>query len=158
MPRSHHLHGHAEFAARRRLKILLIDDNESDASLVEQTFAALRLHHDLQMIKDSEQALAFLNSAEPADLPDLMLVDMHMPKRDGIEVLSAIRSNPKLRAIPVILWTSSHDAEDAYHAYECGANAFLRKPERDFTDLIGDLDRFWFRRAELPLKREVGSG
>src|SRR5882724_9109911 len=109
MQRSHHLHGPADFAARRRLKILLVDDNESDTSLVEQTFGALRLNHDLQIMNNSDQVVAFLNDAEPADLPDLMLVDMHMPKRDGIEVLSAMRSNPKLRAIPVILWTSSHD-------------------------------------------------
>jgi chemotaxis family two-component system response regulator Rcp1 len=156
MQRSHHLHLRGEQMDRRRLKILLVDDNESDASLVEQTFAALRLHHDLQIIKDSEQALAFLNDSEAADLPDLMLVDLHMPKRDGIEVLSAIRGNPKLRPIPVIVWTSSQDADDAHHAYECGANAFLQKPERDFADLIGDLDRFWFRRAELP--RRTGSG
>ncbi len=129
---------------------MLIDDNALHASLMLEAFQALRLDHDLHVVHDSDEALRLLTSAEAERLPALILVDLHMPKRDGFEVLSMIRSSPKLRAIPVIMMTSSDDADHVLRAYECCANAFLRKPRTDFVDLVGDLDRFWFRRAELP--------
>jgi CheY-like chemotaxis protein len=73
-----------------------------------------------------------------------------MPKIDGFEVLSAVRQHPKLCLIPVIMLSSSRDQRDVRRAHELGANSYLCKATHDFTDLVGDFDRYWLRRAELP--------
>ena len=124
MRRLQHLRGDGDARSGSRLKILLIDDNESEAALVKEAFSALRLNHDLQILHDSDEALALLSKAERHRLPALILLDVQMPKRDGFEILAAIRTNPSLRAIPVIMLSSSDNAENVYRAYECGANAF----------------------------------
>ena len=79
-----------------------------------------------------------------------------MPGIDGFELLSAIRDNPKLRIIPVVVVSSSTNPEDVARAYALGANAYVAKPEQNFLDLVGDFDRFWLRRARLPRPKDSG--
>lgn len=129
------------------MKILLAEDNETDIWLFQAAFQALGIHHDLEVARDGERALVRLREGRP---PDLILLDINMPKLDGFEVLSAIREHPKLRLIPVIMLSSSRDQRDVRRAHELGANSYLCKATQDFTDLVGDFDRYWLRRAEIP--------
>jgi CheY-like chemotaxis protein len=89
-------------------------------------------------------------AAEHQVLPALILLDLNLPKLDGFEVLRAIRADARLRAIPVVVVSSSSDGRQVRQAYELGANAYMVKPLNDFVDLVGDFERFWLQRAELP--------
>lgn len=129
------------------MKILLVEDNETDIWLFQEAFEALNIRHDLEIARDGERALARLRSHPP---PDLILLDINMPKLDGFEVLEAVRQHPMLCLIPVIMLSSSRDQRDVRRAHELGANSYLCKATQDFTDLVGDFDRYWLRRAELP--------
>jgi CheY-like chemotaxis protein len=92
-----------------------------------------------------------LRSAESGNqLPALILLDIDLPKMDGFEVLGAIRADPRQRAIPVIVFTASPDQRQVRRAYELGANAYVCKPLDQFVDVVGDLERFWLQRAQLP--------
>jgi len=83
-------------------------------------------------------------------LPALIMLDLNLPKMDGFEILRTIRGDSKLRVIPVIVLSSSSEERQVRRAYELGAIAYVVKPMNDFVDLVGDLERFWLRRAELP--------
>ena len=98
------------------------------------------------------------SSEDIACLPDLILLDINMPKVDGFEVLSTIRQSPNLRTIPVIILSSSCEERDVYRAYDLGANCYLSKPMEEFADLVGDFNRFWLKRARLPVHRNTQAG
>ena len=134
----------------QRLKILLAEDNDADVWLFRQAFQTLQIQHDIQVVRDGEAVLEVLTALEPAALPQIILLDINMPKMDGFAALDAIRANPKLRAIPVIMLSSSRDPQDVRRAHELGANSYIHKSISDFADLVGDFDRFWLRRALLP--------
>lgn len=131
------------------MKILLVEDNETDAWLFQEAFRALSVAHELEIARDGEHALHLLRGGQP---PHLILSDIHMPKMDGFALLSAIRGDPALALIPVIMLSSSIDPRDVRRAHQLGANSYLCKATRDFTDLVGDFERYWLRRAELPGK------
>jgi CheY-like chemotaxis protein len=136
---------------QQRVKILLIDDSEADVYLFQEAFRAVQSLHELDIVRDGEQALQYLLAAAVnAILPALVMLDLNLPKMDGFEILRAIRADSKLRVIPVIVLSSSSEDRQVRRAYELGANAYLVKPMNDFADLVGDLERFWLRRAELP--------
>jgi len=133
------------------MKILLIEDSEADVYLFQEAFRGLQTIHELEVVRDGEQALQHLHAAAGLlHLPAMLLLDLNLPKMDGFEVLRTIRADPKLRAIPVVVLSSSSDRRQVYRAYEMGANAYIVKPMNDFVDLVGDFERFWLRRAELP--------
>ena len=133
------------------MKILLIDDSDADVYLFQEAFRGLQSVHELEIARDGEAALQHLHAAaERQLLPALILLDLNLPKVDGFEVLRAIRADSKLRAIPVFVVSSSSDVRQVRQAYELGANAYMVKPLEDFVDLVGDFERFWLRRAELP--------
>jgi CheY-like chemotaxis protein len=137
-------------AARRRLKILLVEDNDADVWLFQEAFAALNIQHDLEIAYDGAQAITRLQDIEQDPPPDLILLDLNMPGIDGFEVLSFVRSEPRLCTIPVIILSSSRDQRDVRRAHELGANSFVCKSVDDFSDLVGDFNRYWLARAELP--------
>jgi CheY-like chemotaxis protein len=132
----------------RRLKILLVEDNEADVWLFKEAFKALEVIHDLETAKDGAEALLRLQKA--GNPPDVILLDINMPRVDGFEVLTYIRSHPRLCVIPVIVLSSSRDERDVRRAHELGANSYLCKTTDDFSDLVGDFNRYWLKRAELP--------
>jgi CheY-like chemotaxis protein len=133
------------------MKILLVDDSDADVYLFQEAFRGLQNVHELEVARDGEQALQHLHAAAGNKyLPALILLDLNLPKMDGFEVLRTIRADPKLRAIPVVVFSSSSDRRQVYRAYEMGANAYVAKPMNDFVDLVGDFERFWLQRAELP--------
>ena len=135
---------------RRRLKILLVEDNEADVWLFKEAFAALEIQHDLEVVEGGAEAIGRLEQHETEAPPDLILLDLNMPKVDGFEVLSFVRETPQLCVIPVIVLSSSRDQRDIRRAHELGANSYLCKTTDDFSDLVGDFNRYWLVRAEIP--------
>ncbi|SRR5579883_41708 len=133
---------------RRRLKILLVEDNEADVWLFCEAFEALGIDHDLQVVRDGEMALEMLKAGDI--VPEIILLDINMPKVDGFMLLAAVRAEPKLRTVPIIMLSSSRDQRDIKKAHELGANSFLHKSMSNFSDLVGDFDRYWLKRAEIP--------
>src|SRR5258708_9027994 len=108
--------------------ILLVEDNPDDAGL---TIRALKKHHltnNLLHLEDGEQALKFLFSPETPSLPKLILLDVKMPKVDGIEVLRQIKADPRLKVIPVVILTSSKEQKDIVESSQLGVNAYIVKP------------------------------
>ena len=151
MRHDHDLGDPAGFRPPRRLKILLVEDSEADVWLFCEAFDALRIEHDLHVVRDGERAIELLTSPDRTEaLPEIILLDINMPKIDGFTVLTTVRADPRLRAIPVIMLSSSRDQHDVRRAHELGANSYIYKSISDFSDLVGDFDRFWLRRAEIP--------
>ena len=140
---------------QRPARVLLVEDNEADVRLTRE---ALRESGDdvrLSSVGDGEQALAYLRRQEgyaEAPRPDLVLLDLNLPRKNGLEVLAEMRADAALAAIPVIVLTSSAAQQDVQACYAHGANAFVVKPlELDaFMDLIGAIRGFWLGVAQLP--------
>ncbi len=149
-PSNLQFHNRRNRPSHRRLKILLVEDNEADVWLFKEAFLALEIEHDLEIAEDGAQAIERLEEVETFGSPDLILVDLNMPKVDGFQVLSFIRSTPRLCFIPVIILSSSRDERDVRRAHELGANSYVCKSTDDFSDLVGDFNRYWLVRAELP--------
>ncbi len=135
--------------------LLIVEDNPADVELTRESLVEARLDHELHVAEDGESALGFLRcEGDHADAPrpDLVLLDLNLPRMTGHEVLDAIRQDPWLRAIPVIMLTSSEAAAEIRRSYELGANAFLTKPvDLDrFVAMLRALDAFWLETATLP--------
>lgn len=138
-------------------QILLIEDNSAHAQLLQEAITELDgdVPFSLTLVPDGETAMQRLHERlnDPdAPLPDLALIDLGLPGRDGCEIVEAIRAEPALQQLPVIIWTSSASAEDARRAYAVGANSYLTKP-MDLDTLISQvkaLAAFWFGAARLP--------
>ncbi len=138
--------------------ILIAEDRPDDVLLIKRAFAEAKVHNPIFVVPDGEKALAYLDgigaysdrTAYP--LPDLILLDLKMPKMDGFEVLRAMRNRPDLRRIRVIVLTSSEDIFDINKAYELGASSFLVKPVefQNFAALMRTLSYFWLQRNALP--------
>jgi two-component system, chemotaxis family, response regulator Rcp1 len=137
------------------LEILLVEDNPADARLTREVFEGGRLSTHLNVVSDGEQALAFLRREgiyETAPRPKLVLLDLNLPRKNGLEVLDEMRADAALAVIPVIMLTSSSARHDVEAAYAHGANAFVVKPQDldSFMDLIGTIRGFWLGVAQLP--------
>ena len=135
--------------------ILLVEDNPADVMLTREALSAVSVPHELHVAADGEQALQFVRKQgvhAGAPRPDLVLLDLNLPRRDGREVLAEIKGDPELRTIPVIVLTTSVAAEDVQRAYHDHANAYLQKPVNfdDFRAIISGLESFWLMAARLP--------
>jgi two-component system, chemotaxis family, response regulator Rcp1 len=142
-------------ASHRPARVLLVEDNEADVRLTREALREAGQEVRLSAVGDGEQALAFLRRQagfSDAPRPDLVLLDLNLPRKDGLEVLDELRADPELAQIPVIMLTSSSARSDVEAAYAHGANAFVVKPhELDaFMDLIGAIRSFWLGVAQLP--------
>ena len=116
-----------------------------------------RILNQLSVVEDGEQAMDFLlrsGQYPQAPRPDLILLDLNLPKKDGREILAEIKNNPDLRSIPVVVLTTSQAEEDVMRSYNCGANCFIVKPVdlEQFTSTILSLEDFWFSIVKLPAK------
>jgi len=150
------LFGHQSVASDTRpAHILLVEDSPSDVAL---TLAALRDGHmanEVHVVRDGEQAMSFLRGEPPygdAPRPDLILLDLNLPRKDGREVLSEMKCDERLRAIPVVVLTTSTADADVQHAYESYANAFVSKPVDfdEFFAAIRGIENFWLSIVRLP--------
>lgn len=141
-------------------KILLVEDNPNDAELTLEAFAGSRLANEVVWLKDGQQALDFLycqGAYQGRDRinPVLILLDIKMPRVDGLQVLEKIKGDPILRTIPVVILTSSREEQDLIAGYHRGVNAFVVKPVnfRDFMDSVASLGAFWAVLNETPTMR-----
>jgi CheY-like chemotaxis protein len=136
--------------------ILLVEDNAGDVRLTREALLEAEVAIELVAVPDGEQALAFLRGegeyAANGALPDLILLDLNLPRKNGLEVLEEIKRDDGLRQIPVIMLTTSSSARDIAACYDRGVNCYVVKPLEldDFTALIGSINRFWLQVAQLP--------
>ena len=137
------------------VEILLAEDNPGDVKLTQKALEEGRLVNNLSVVNDGVEAMTFLrNEGEYADAPrpDLVLLDLNMPRKDGREVLEEIKADEELRRIPVVVLTSSDAEEDVVRSYELHANAYLTKPVDfdGFLETLGRLEEFWLQVVKLP--------
>ena len=141
------------------IEILLVEDNEDDIILIEEAFAGAKMMNVINNVRDGEAALAYLRREGPyknAARPGLILLDINMPKKDGFEVLEAIKANPQLQPLPVIMLTTSDREEDVVRSYVYGACSYIRKPvslER-FIDVVKQFEVYWTLVSLVPGRRE----
>lgn len=135
----------------------MVEDNPGDVRLLEEAFHELDARLDLHVAKDGAQALEILFGGKDRWLPDLIFLDLNLPKVSGHEVLGRLKEDPEMRQIPVIVLTSSRAETDIRRAYESHANAYIRKPTSldDLIACIRGFKVFWMETARLP---NVASG
>jgi two-component system response regulator len=140
---------------QRPIDVLLVEDSPSDAELTRKAFQRQRIDMRLHHVWDGVECLQFLErsaSFAEAPRPDLIVLDLNMPRMDGREVLRRVKGNGQLSPIPVVVLTTGGEKTDITEAYQSHANAYLIKPvdlERFFA-LVGEIRRFWLETAELP--------
>lgn len=138
----------------RPFELLLVEDNLADVRLAEEALKQVQAPHRLTVVRDGDAAVEALTGTGTARAaaPDLILLDLNLPRKDGRQILEEIKRDPQLRRIPVIMMTTSGTAEDVLTAYDLNANAFVRKPldVENFLELIRAIEAFWLRSAVLP--------
>ncbi len=137
------------------VKILLVEDNPGDADLVREALRDNKVCNELHVMKDGVEALAFLRRQGPhaqAPRPDLILLDLNLPRKDGREVLEEIKADPDLKRIPVVVLTTSKQEQDILSAYNLNANCYVTKPMDldQFLHVVRSIDTFWFSIVSLP--------
>jgi CheY-like chemotaxis protein len=136
------------------MEILLAEDNPGDVVLTKRALKSGKVLHNLHVVNDGEAALAFLHDVEygQAPRPDLIMLDLNLPKVNGREVLAKIKSNDALGSIPVVVLTTSKAEEDILKAYELHANSFITKPVdwQQFMNVIRLIEEYWFTVVKLP--------
>lgn len=138
--------------------ILLVDDDPGDREITRRALAQCGIDGELHVVEDGDQALEYLEHNGPfanparAPQPHLILLDLNMPGKSGLEVLEQIRRDPRLKRIPVVLWTTSEAEEDIKRAYELGVNSYVVKPTNleECTATIRKLEAYWLDTVKLP--------
>lgn len=131
--------------------ILLVEDNATDAELTMRVLKSRKVVNALHWVKDGAEALDFLFGTgayadrNPAAVPRVVLLDLRLPKVDGLEVLARIKNDPKLKRVPVVVLTSSKEDRDVVQSYELGVNSFVSKPVafEEFSKVVADLGFYW---------------
>lgn len=139
----------------RPIHALLVEDNPGDADLTRETLESSRLLIDIAVAIDGPQALAYLRRESEfaeARRPDLVLLDLNLPKLSGTEVLRELKADPSLKTIPVVVLTSSDAERDIARCYELGASCFVTKPVGlpEFQAIVRSIEGFWFTVVRLP--------
>jgi CheY-like chemotaxis protein len=139
----------------RPIDILLVEDNPGDARLTREALADSTVRNHLHHARDGEEALAFLRHEAPfaqEPTPDLVLLDLNLPRMDGREVLETLKQDPALKHIPVVVLTSSQAEEDILRVYRLHANCFITKPAdlEQLARVVHGIEQFWFTLVKLP--------
>jgi chemotaxis family two-component system response regulator Rcp1 len=142
------------------IEILLVEDNEGDIVLTREAFKESKLNNNLSIVKDGVEALSFLKKEgiySGVPRPDIILLDLNLPKKTGLEVLHEIKSDPKLKTIPVVILTCSKNEDDIWETYSNQANCYITKPVDfdKFINVIKSLNNFWLDIVKLPSMKEV---
>jgi CheY-like chemotaxis protein len=137
------------------IQILLVEDSPTDVLMTRAALESSKLLLNLHVVEDGEQALAFLhreNMHANAPRPDLILLDLNLPRKDGREVLAAVKADDQLKVIPVVVLTTSKAEEDILKAYGLHANCYITKPIDfgSFTEVVRSIEHFWFIVVRLP--------
>lgn len=137
------------------IKILLVEDSASDADLLIETLSDSEIPSTVYIAKDGVEAIAFLHKTgkyAEAPRPDLILLDLNLPRKDGREVLAEVKTDPDLGKIPIIVLTTSAADEDIFQAYKLHANSYITKPVglEEFVHVVKAIELFWLATAKLP--------
>lgn len=139
----------------RPIEILLVEDNPGDVRLTREAFKEAKMRNNLHAVADGVEAMEFLHrEGEHADAarPDIILLDLNLPRKDGREVLAEVKADPELRRIPVVILTTSKAAEDIAKTYDLHANCYITKPvdfDR-FIEVVKTIEGFWLTVVKLP--------
>ena len=141
----------------KNIEILLVEDNPADIRLAQEAFKDAKVHNILYTVQDGVEAMAFLRrEGKYADAarPDLILLDLNLPKKDGREVLAEIKTDERLKLIPVVILTVSKDEEDILKTYNLHANCYITKPIdfEQFMRVVKGIEEFWLTIVKLPPK------
>ncbi len=142
-------------SSTRVATILLVEDNRGDADLVRLALDENKIRTDLHVVKDGVEAMEFvrkIGAYADAPRPDVILLDLNLPRKDGREVLAEIKSDDDLKRIPVVVLTTSTQDEDVLKAYNLNANCYVTKPVdfEQFAKVVRHIDSFWFEIVTLP--------
>ncbi len=138
--------------------ILLVEDNEGDIILTREAFDDAKIHITLSVVRDGKEALDFVSKQgkhTEAAMSDMLLLDMNLPKKNGIEVLQFIKTNDELKHIPVIMLTTSSSQQDINASYSNYASCFITKPLeiKEFLTVVASIENFWVSIVKLPTKK-----
>src|ERR1700723_316257 len=141
------------------MDVLLVDDNEGDARLLREVLSEINKTVHLHVVTDGLQAMEFLRYQGPyldVPRPQLILLDLHMPKVGGLELLTQIQADPRLRIIPIVILTTSRSEADIAKSYQLMPNCYLTKPDElvEFEQLVRSLNDFWFTKVRFQSKQQ----
>ncbi len=147
----------AQKTETRPVDILLVEDNPGDVRLTKEALKDAKVLNEIYVARDGVEAMQFVHrqgSFANAPMPDLILLDLNLPRKDGREVLAEIKKDPKLQHIPVVVLTTSKADEDIIKTYNLHANAYITKPVdlNRFVEIMHALEQFWFTIVKLPPK------
>jgi two-component system response regulator len=136
-------------------EVLLIEDDPGDVELTETALARSKLKINLNVVNDGEEAIAYLRGEgqyTDAVRPNLIVLDLNLPGLSGLEILSAIKSDQRLKSIPVVILTTSDASTDIIKSYELGVNCYVTKPIglKEFVKIFNSIEDFWFTVVQLP--------
>lgn len=139
----------------RKVEILLVEDNQGDIRLIVEVLKEGKIDNHLSVVEDGEQAIAYLHREgkyKDAIVPDIILLDLNLPKIDGCGVLENIKADSKLKHIPVIVLTTSEADKDIFKAYDLHANCYITKPVNleQFLTVVRSIENFWLTIVRLP--------
>lgn len=142
-------------STERAVTILLVEDNPGDARLTMEAFRDAKVRNDLRVVGDGVEAMAFLHRKESyadAPRPDIILLDLNLPRKDGRQVLEEIKSDEDLRRIPVAVLTTSRAERDVFTSYNLHANCYITKPVDldEFIRVVRGIENFWLSIVKLP--------
>lgn len=140
---------------KKEVIILLVEDNEGDIVLTVEALKAAKIHNEVVVVRDGEEALAYLyqeGKYAGADLPDLILLDINLPRIDGKEVLARVKNDDRLKKIPVVILTTSDSEKDISESYANHANCYITKPVdfNKFMQVVHMIKDFWITLVKLP--------
>ncbi|HKR20684.1 MAG TPA: response regulator [Stellaceae bacterium] len=143
----------------RPIEVLLVEDNPGDARLTREALREGKIHNNLHHARDGVEALAFLKREgefAKAPMPDLVLLDLNLPRKDGREVLAEMKQDPRLRTIPVVVLTTSEAENDIVRSYELHANCYITKPVglEQFISIVREIESFWLAVVTLPNRND----
>ena len=139
----------------RSIEILLVEDNPGDARLTIEAMREAKMSNRIHVVEDGVEAMQFLRREGrfgDAPRPDLILLDLNLPKKDGRAVLAEVKADPALKRIPVVVLTTSRAEEDVLHAYDLHANCYVTKPVdlAQFMKIVAQIEEFWIKVVVLP--------
>jgi two-component system, chemotaxis family, response regulator Rcp1 len=143
------------------IEILLVEDSPSDTDLTLEALKDFKVRNHVSVVEDGVQAMQFLRRQDPyaqAPRPDLIMLDLNLPRKDGWEVLADIKSDDQLKTIPIVVLTTSHADQDVLRAYQLNANCYINKPVdfNQFLDVVRAIESFWLFVVTLPPGPKAG--
>jgi two-component system response regulator len=147
----------------RPIEILLVEDSPSDTELTLEALRDFKVRNHVNVVEDGVQAMQFLRRQAPYDKaprPDLIMLDLNLPRKDGREVLAEIKGDDHLKSIPIVVLTTSRADQDILRAYQLNANCYINKPVdfNQFLEVVRSIESFWLYVVTLPPSPQAGGG